>query len=203
VRHSVRNVFHPPGGPEERLRRLHTVRKALPGIRIEMLSAGHPLFDSSSPDGPGRRLVATAVFEPGQWLGQYTGHARPPASTDGRSQYVLSMPSGFAAATAATAAKGRAARGSARDIPMHVIDAAAVGNEMRFINDPRGGVGTRPNVKFQPAVWLNGRFLDLDEKTDELDGHSEPELVMGVRAICRISPGEEILVDYGNDYFRV
>ena len=75
-------------------------------------------------------LFAKRAWQPFEVVGEYVGRVRPP---DVEGHYVLALES---------------------DVP-HLeslsIDAASVGNELRFVNDFRG-VGHEPNVTFQSCT---------------------------------------------------
>ena len=65
------------------------------------------------------------------------------------------------------------------------IDAAAAGNEARFLNDYHGHPDqTKPNCQFWPY---------FDEQTGEKR--------MAIKTIADIVAGQELLVDYGGRYF--
>jgi len=190
VRYIGRNVYTLPG-PEDTLsrvwllQRLNERRTPLPGLQIQILHPYHKLYDINQPDNRG--LFANEVIEEGQWLGQYAGHARQMASTDGRSRFVMRMPSGFHA--------WRQKMEGASTYDEHVVDALHAGNELRFINDYRG-ITTEPNVTYEVTVARNGCLGSDDGAT----GGFTDELVMGVKALCRIEKGQEILAHYGADY---
>lgn len=65
------------------------------------------------------------------------------------------------------------------------IDGETIGNEMRYINDPRGWQNNGPNVNFHIS-WK------------KLRGHYTVE----IRANRDIQIGEEILADYGDGYWE-
>lgn len=71
-------------------------------------------------------------------------------------------------------------------VTLFEVDAEYYGNEFRFINDAtRGGVNRRPNVKMKSH---------LDEATGEYK--------IGIFVVEKVKPGEELLMAYGDDYWK-
>jgi hypothetical protein len=67
----------------------------------------------------------------------------------------------------------------------YYIDGDEIGNEMKYINDSKG-IGTlEPNVKFFPSIRRTKGYIMVE-----------------VKAIKDIQPGEEILASYGNGYWN-
>ena len=106
-------------------------------------------------------LFAKRAWQPFEVVGEYVGRVRPP---DVEGHYVLALES---------------------DVP-HLeslsIDAAATGNELRFVNDFRG-VGHEPNVTFQSCTIA-----------------SRPAQLLVVTK--PVPTGAEFLTDYGVDYWK-
>ena len=106
-------------------------------------------------------LFAKRAWQPFEVVGEYVGRVRPP---DVEGHYVLALES---------------------DVP-HLeslsIDAASMGNELRFVNDFRG-VGHEPNVTFQSCTIA-----------------SRPAQVLVVTK--PVPTGGEFLTDYGVDYWK-
>ncbi len=68
---------------------------------------------------------------------------------------------------------------------VYYVDAETIGNELRYMNDPRGLGNIQPNVKFFTA-WRKFKGFDIVE----------------VQAIRDIKAGEEILISYGPGYWK-
>jgi len=118
----------------------------------------HPAYNRTG----SHRLVATAFIERYEWLGFYGGQVLH--SDTSWNPYQI------APVTNAS----------------YIIDAENIGNEMRYINDYRGGVAKEPNVG----------FFRSDEK---IGGKYYTSVVVTLKDI---QPGEEIVASYGNEYWE-
>ncbi|RMZ86464.1 hypothetical protein DV736_g6313, partial [Chaetothyriales sp. CBS 134916] len=92
-----------------------------------------------------------------------------------------------------------------RDLGL-AIDAAAMGNEARFINDYRG-IADRPNAEFRDVIVVRGkggtkeRGVGVFVKTAKKDGKKRQGQKGKKEDDVGISKGEEILVSYGRGFW--
>ncbi|RMZ74907.1 hypothetical protein DV737_g5622, partial [Chaetothyriales sp. CBS 132003] len=86
------------------------------------------------------------------------------------------------------------------------IDAAAMGNEARFINDYRG-VADRPNAEFRDVIIVHGkggkkeRGVGVFVKAAKKDGKRRQGQKVKREDDIGIRKGEEILVSYGRGFW--
>ena len=126
-----------------------------------------------------RGVFARRALEEGAVVGQYTGHGRAISTVaDCRSEYVMIMPLG---------AEALARERAGLPYEKFVIDARTCGSEMRFLNH-YGSIAEEPNVEFEHAAVGAG-------------GVGLMEIVCTVRTLRRVEKGEELLVDYGDQYW--
>ncbi|OIW24830.1 hypothetical protein CONLIGDRAFT_690466 [Coniochaeta ligniaria NRRL 30616] len=166
----------PPPPPEDPLPSLPLPRGPSPLVRIT------PITDPLHPAHRQSGLFATRDLRPGELIVPYLGLIHSGAAADAKSDYDLWLD-------------------RAGDV---AVDAAAMGNEARFVNDyrgvPDGAEKTkkkrRPNAEFRDVWWE-----DLGER-----GMAVFVLPAGKRAVGRartvgVGRGEEILVSYGKGFW--
>lgn len=121
---------------------------------------------ANHPAGKGKRVVARVDISKDTRIGSYAGEVgRVDGDNVDWSPYQLALGKGS----------------------MRYVDAACIGNSMRYINDPRGMGPTKPNVVF---------MQDPDRRV------CTNHLIILVVALVDIRAGEELLVSYGDGYWE-
>jgi len=133
-------------------------------VRVEDIAIrNHPAFNRKG----SKMLVATELIKENECIGYYAGEIKyfkeDDTCEDWNPYQLTPVPQGE-----------------------YYIDGQTIGNEMRFINDPRGLPNTQANAKFyQSDRKIKGFY------------------VSAVHALKDIKKGEEILVSYGDDYWEM
>ena len=154
---------------------LRHLSEHMPGVVICEVDPAHPCFGT----GFNRGLFATSSLEPGSTLGRYAGQVRTATANQERWRKSGLFAIALDVPTVATGARGALAPRASSGLLE--LDAERMGNEGRFINDYRN-IRAAPNVQFRTAADRSvGVWVDIV-------------------VIAPISPGEEIVVDYGSDF---
>jgi hypothetical protein len=142
------------------------------GVEIREVTSTHPCGGRKNGHF-NRGLFATTAFKPGDVLGTYAGSIQS-AGGDGGSRGQR----GQYAITLDTS------RGFGRPVALE-LDARDVGNESRFINDYRGtSADPAPNVRFTTSC-VAGRGVWVQ-----------------ISVVAPIQADDEVLVDYGEDFWK-
>ena len=223
IHYSERHVYGDQSSPAvaaaERLRARMEGHTPNPKVVISKLDLLHPA--SLGTRNGGRGVFCRSKIKAGESVGVYSGAVRGErTAADGRSKYIMQIPAGPEALSAMQRLEHAAAAESDGGYETVIVDAACYGSQMRFINSFQG-IAEQPSCEF--FYFLSAPTQPRSRGRSVVGGHGEAcnngcprsqspacrrrlsvkvsrahprlllQVMVGVRAVRDIHPGEELV----------